>query len=237
MQHPVRRATTWTPVAVLIAVLAVSNVVSNRVLPESLYIPWNLLVAAAVLAIALRLDGREPDELGLSRATLARGVRVGAIAVGLTTLTFLLAAALPATRDLFDDARAEGQSLPGILYNALVRVPLGTVVLEEVAFRGALPAVLLARVGLRPAVAVSAGLFGLWHVLPAANLREVNPAIEDVFGDASVVLVVVLAVLATAVAGFFLWWLRRWSGSLAAPALSHWSTNGLGYLLAYLVSD
>jgi membrane protease YdiL (CAAX protease family) len=43
---------------------------------------------------------------------------------------------------------------------------------------------------------------------------------------------VVLAVAATAVAGFVFTWLRRRSGSLLAPIALHWSLNGLGALAA-----
>ncbi|MGH9213293.1 MAG: lysostaphin resistance A-like protein [Acidimicrobiales bacterium] len=230
-----RRLRRWAPVALIVALLAGSNVVSNRLLADALYVPWNLVIAGSVLLIGLRMDRRRPTELGLSRDRLARGVQVGAVVVGLTVAVYLAAAAIPATRDLFDDSRVEGMSLPGVFYRALVRVPLGTVVLEEVAFRGVLPAVLTARIGVRAAVGWSAGLFGLWHVLPSTDLGDRNPVLDDVFGDASVVLVVALAVAGTAAAGLVLWWLRHRSGSLAAPALAHWSTNGLGYLLAYLI--
>ena len=43
---------------------------------------------------------------------------------------------------------------------------------------------------------------------------------------------VVLAVAATAAAGFVFTWLRRRSGSLIAPIALHWSLNGLGALAA-----
>jgi membrane protease YdiL (CAAX protease family) len=225
----------WAPVAGLVALLAFSNVVANRLLPDPLYMPWNLSVAGLVLFIGVRLDGRSLDEIGLSRAKLGNGLRLGGVVVGLTALVYLLGAVLPFTRDLYDDARVEGSGLAATLYDVLIRVPLGTVVLEELAFRGVLPALLAVRVGTPRAVAVSCGLFGLWHVLPSTGLADRNPVAEDVFGHASVVLPVAFAVASTALAGFVLWLLRRWSGSLAAPALTHWSTNGLGYLLAYFI--
>jgi membrane protease YdiL (CAAX protease family) len=46
---------------------------------------------------------------------------------------------------------------------------------------------------------------------------------------------VLLAVAATAAAGFVFTWLRRRSGSLLAPIALHWSLNGLGALAAALV--
>lgn len=222
--------------AVVVAVLAVSNAVSNRLLPAALYVPWNVGVAAAVLVVAVRLDHRRLTELGLGRDRLGAGLRVGGLVVALTIAVYLVAVAVPATRTLFEDRRVEGLSGAGVLYRSLVRVPLGTVVLEEVAFRGVLPAMLVARLGRNGGVALAAGLFGLWHVLPSIGLGDMNPVVDDVFGGAGTVVVSTAAVVATAAAGVALWWLRDRSGSLAAPMLAHWSTNGLGYLLAYLVT-
>ena len=50
-------------------------------------------------------------------------------------------------------------------YESLARIPVGTAVFEEVAFRGVLPG-LIARTTTEPAaVGLSSLLFGLWHVL------------------------------------------------------------------------
>jgi CAAX protease family protein len=229
-------ATGWGPVLAVLVLLLVSNVVANRLLPDAAYVPWNAGMAGLLLVVSLRVDGRRRAELGLDRATLGRGLRVGGVIVAATALVYLVGVALPWTHDLFDDRRVDGMDLPAALYAALVRVPLGTVLLEEVAFRGVLPAILTVRLGTLRAVLWSAGLFGVWHVLPSLGLHQRNPIVEQHMGSAGVPVLVALAVAATAVSGLFLWGLRRWSGSLAAPALAHWSTNGLGYLLAYLVT-
>ncbi len=226
----------WTTVYVLVGVLAVSNMASNRLLPEALYVPWNLAMAGLLVLLALRVDGRSVDELGLSRDRLPAGLRLGGTVVGLVAVTMLVGAILPGTRELFDDARLDGATAADVAYDALLRVPFGTVVLEEVAFRGVLPAVLAARTTTRNALIVSQGLFGLWHVLPSLHLAERNDIAEDLFGRGATVAPVVFAVASTAGAGVVLWLLRRWSGSLAAPMLTHWSTNGLGYFLAYLAT-
>jgi uncharacterized protein len=232
MSHP----RSWATVYVLVGMLAVANVASNRLLPEALYVPWNLGVAGVLVLLALRVDGRSVDELGLSRDRLPAGLRLGGAVVGLVAVTMLLGAALPGTRELFDDARLDSETAAGVAYDALLRVPFGTVVLEEIAFRGVLPAVIAARTTTRNAVIVSQGLFGLWHVLPSMHLAERNDVAENLFGRGATVLPVAFAVASTAVAGVGLWLLRRWSGSLAAPMLTHWATNGLGYFLAYLVT-
>jgi membrane protease YdiL (CAAX protease family) len=68
-----------------------------------------------------------------------------------------------------------------LAYQVLLRMPVGTVLLEEVAFRGALYGMLRHSAGTSWATAVSAALFGLWHVLPAAGLVRDNPVAGRVF--------------------------------------------------------
>ena len=86
------------------------------------------------------------------------------------------------------------------------------------------------------AAAVSSAAFGLWHVLPARQVTSFNPVTEGLAGDpATQVLGVAAAVAGTALAGLVFCWLRLRSGSLVAPALAHWATNGLGYALAFVV--
>ena len=53
-------------------------------------------------------------------------------------------------------------------------MPFGTVLLEEVGFRGALHG-LLGRATAGTATAVSSALFGLWHVLPAIDMTPRQP--------------------------------------------------------------
>ena len=116
---------------------------------------------------------------------------------------------------------------------AFVVIPLGTVLFEEVAFRGR-----AVGAGARPARhgarrrSVSSVLFGLWHVLPSLRLNQVNPAVTDLVGPgpAGQALAVAGAVVFTAAAGVLLCELRRRSGSLLAPIGLHWAVNGLGVL-------
>jgi len=121
--------------AAVVAVLAVANVASNRLVPAVLYVPWNLAVTAALVVVARR---RMTDtELGLTE--WRRGGVFGAVLVVATLGTMLLALAMPAFRQLYEDRRVD-DDLVVVLYQAFVRVPFGTVLLEEIAFRSVLPA-------------------------------------------------------------------------------------------------
>jgi len=212
----------------VIAILAVSNFVSNRAWPQA-YVPWNVAVTVVLLVLARRA-GLSWNDLGLGRRGARRGLLVGGLAVGLVAVVYLVALALPATREAFVDQRAAG-SLTAALLAALVRIPFGTVLLEEVAFRGVLPA-LVGGSWWRGAL-VSSVLFGLWHVLPSIGVDSSNAAMAAAFGSWGTVAQAALAAVAMTGAGLVLMLWRRWGGHLLTPALSHLATNSLGVLIAW----
>ena len=144
---------------------------------------------------------------------------------------FAVGAALPATRPAFLDPNYRADA-GRALFNALVVVPLGTVVPEEVGFRGVLWAALRRDHGVRSATVWSSVAFGLWHVLP--TLSQANPALVAVVGQGarSKIALVGGGVMFTGLAGALFCELRRRTGSLLAPAGLHWATNGLGVLLS-----
>ncbi len=194
-------------------------------------------VAAALLVLPALRAGLTADDLGLSRRTWRRGAAYGAVCVALVAAVYTLAVLLPATRTAFLDERYD-TGLADAARTAFVAVPLGTVLFEEVAFRGVLWGALRARYGHVRATAVSSALFGLWHVLPSLRLNRANPAVTDLVGSgrAGQVLAVLGAVVFTALAGVVFCELRRRSGSLLAPAALHWAVNGLGVLISATVA-
>jgi hypothetical protein len=74
----------------------------------------------------------------------------------------------------------------------------------------------------------------MWHIATSLGLTSSNVGFTRLFGGGllGTVAGVVLAVAATAVAGFVFTWLRRRSDSLIAPIALHWSLNGMGALAA-----
>jgi membrane protease YdiL (CAAX protease family) len=199
--------------------------------------PRTMLVAgplgAAGLLLLARSAGLGADDIGLGRGSWRRGAAYGAVCVAAVAAVYAVAARLPATRAAFLDERYRN-SFGAALLTAFLVVPLGTVLFEEVAFRGVLWGLLCRDSGPARATLVSSGLFGLWHVLPSLRLNRVNPAVADLVGPgpAGQVTAVAGAVVFTAAAGALLCELRRRSGSLLAPAALHWAVNGLGVLAA-----
>jgi CAAX protease family protein len=174
-------------VAIAVGVLAVRSAVGESLVPPVLYVPVNL-ATAALLALVSWSAGLSASELGLSRAAAPRGVVVGVAVAVIVVAGIAVGAALPATRPLFEDQRiADVHRAVELAYQALARIPLGTALVEEFAFRGALLG-LLARVGpMRTAVAVSSLLFGLWHIRPTLGALAANDLAEGVWSQVGAV--------------------------------------------------
>lgn len=216
----------------VLALVAI-NVATNRLVPEALYVPFAVAATVALVAIARRLDGRSWSDLGMARADAWSGLAWGGVTAGAVLAVYLVGMALESTREAFLDDRVRDLSFWGAAFASFVRVPLGTVLLEEVAFRSVLPAQLERRTSRAWAIALASLAFGLWHVLPAIGLESVNPVATDTLGELPGWVTVVGSVLATTVAGVWFCWLRYRSRSVLAPMALHWATNGLGYLFAW----
>jgi membrane protease YdiL (CAAX protease family) len=144
---------------------------------------------------------------------------------------FGVGALVPATRPLLDDQRIAGLGRRRLAYQVLVRIPVGTVAWEEIAFRGVLQAALRRVLAEPEATVVGSAVFGLWHIRPTVEALEVN----GLAGGRGVRILAVTGVAAgTAGAGALLSLLRERSRSLAAPVLLHLAANCTGPLASAL---
>jgi membrane protease YdiL (CAAX protease family) len=177
-------------------------------------------VIALILVFVARLAGLSWDDLGLGRRALRRGAMWAAISVVVVAMVLVAGVAVPWIRSAFFDARYQLDAGSALL-TALVVIPVSTILLEEVAFRGVLFGFLHQRRRTAWAFGVSSTLFGLWHILPSL------PAARFV--------TVAAVVGITGLLGLLLCELRRRSGSLLAAVGGHWAANGFGVLLAALL--
>ena len=194
-------------VALVIGILVLHNLLTNLWFTDRwTYVPVNLATAGGLVAVA---------GVGVPAGAWWPGVAAAAAVLAAIGLAGVVAPRL------FADRRMAGVDARGTAWRALVRIPLGTVVLEEVAFRAVLPALLSPVAG--------AALFGLWHVAPTARALDVN-GVRRHRGP-----VVAGAVAVTAAVGLVLWELRAASGGLAAPALVHVAANSGATVAAWVV--
>lgn len=214
---------------VILGALATVTVL-NRLGPGGTGLVVEPLVAVALIVLA-RWHGLSWHDLGLSRRTWVRGATWAGLAIAAVTAIYLVAALLPVTRAAFDDSRYQLGTGTALL-TGFVLIPLGTILLEEVAFRGVLLGVLGKRKGVTLAISVSSVLFGLWHVLPSLAMGA-NRLVASIVGPGLIAKVVMVAAVVafTGAAGWLLCEVRHRSGSLLAPMGLHWATNGLGVLL------
>jgi uncharacterized protein len=221
-----RRAGLW-----LSAALLLWSLVANLGLGERLYLTRNLVLGVLVLALA-RQVGLTTTELGLGRAQLGKGARWGVAAVAVVAFALTLGVALAdrvaPIAALLADQRAN-MSTPELIYQATVRIPLGTALFEELVFRGVLLALLARQAGTWRATVLSSVVFGLWHVAPTIVTLRINDVPPT---SAAGIGAIVSTVLVTVVAGVLFCLLRWRSGSLLAPVLAHWATNALALLAA-----
>lgn len=227
------RLRVYVDIAVVVTVLAATNLIAHFTTP---WASVATVPAAAVgLLLLVRSRGLGWTELGLGRAHWRSGAAYAAAAVGLVLAVIAVGALLPWTRPMF--LNNNYATLSGALVASMVVIPLQTVIPEELAFRGVLHGALDRAWGFRGVAAAGSLLFGLWHIATSLGLTSSNVGFTRLFGAGvfGTVAGVVLAVLATGVAGFVFSWLRRRSGSLLAPIALHWSLNGMGALAAALV--
>ena len=118
-------------------------------------------------------------------------------------------------------------------YQALVRIPLGTVLTEEVLFRGVLYGI-WNRVGrVRTALIGSSVAFGLWHIVPMLELLQ-KFGQSDPFHLAGWV---VGGVLVAFLGGLLFCRLRIRCGSAYASMLAHWFISALYLLVLFLAQS
>jgi uncharacterized protein len=224
------------PAGVATAVVVVALMMVN----VAEYLLRGVLWFGPVVVVALvgfaRWTGLSWSQLGLGWDRLWPGFRWGLGAIAVAAASYLAGVLFPLTRSAFLDARYH-LGVSGALLSAFVIIPVGTILVEEVAFRSVLWGMLARQFATWRVLVTSSVLFGLWHILPSLHLAWTNQGVEDAVrgvGGAANVLVVGATVVVTAVGGVVAGVLRHRSGSVLASAGMHWATNALGVLFGLL---
>ncbi len=219
---------------VLISILLVAYSSTVHLIPgfNALYVPISLATTALLAVMARRL-GLKRSDLALETEHRKAGLTAGAVVALVAAFGLAIATAIPALHPLFRDARLGDIGFGLVLYRALIRIPFGTAILEEFAFRGVLFGI-WARISGRWSAAVGSSIvFGMWHIRPALDLLNANETASTTLAQS---LLLLGAVLGTVVAGLFFSYLRIRTDSLWAPLIAHASINSLAIVAAALVN-
>jgi CAAX protease family protein len=227
-------ARVWAALAGCVVLLGLTAILVDTIVPARAYPLVNTAVAGALIAIALSA-GTTAAAIGL---TIGRRTVLAAV-LGLASVTAVLATgwALPPIREVFTASPAATITSADLLWAVLIRVPFGTVLLEEVAFRGVLPALLGAdgqRWRWRSVLGASV-LFGLFHLLPAIKQGQCDAlAVHSLFCPAGPVLGPAAVMIVAMGLGILLCVVRHVGGGLLAPFAVHTAANSAGYVLAWI---
>lgn len=230
------RATTWgrgQVIAAVAALLALSNVVSTLYLTGWAYVPWNLAIAALVLLLGSKVLSLH--DMGFTN--WRTGAAWGGVLFAVTSVVLSVAILLPVFDELFRD-RIAGESAWKWGYVALIRIPFGTVLLEEVAFRAVLPALFSRRVGVVAGSVVASLCFALWRVLPVLHSDSSHNTIERWLGQGAVGTTagLIWAMVGTFVGGLCWCFVRYRSGSVLASFIGHLATSSMAYTIAFAIT-
>ena len=226
-----RRPASWGALALAAALVAYNNLLGRWPLFDgALYVPVNLAATGIVAWVGKALLRLSSEDAGLGDRRLVSAATGAAWAATLTLPAWpvLLTGKAP----LLADRRVAGIGPAALLYRLTIRIPLGTALFEEMAFRGVLHGAARreSACGLRW---VPAAAFGLWHLRPALRLMEINrPGAARKERAAAAA----LAVCVTAAGGRFLEHLRDRSRGILMPAAFHACLNDLGALIGFVAA-
>lgn len=217
-------------IVLVILILLYSTVLAKSV-PAKYHLYLNISITAVAILLGLSF-GLNLEQMGLAFNKILPGIFIALVAVIIIIISTSIVATIPLLRRFFlgdNLAQASGKL---ITYEATIRVPFGTALIEEVLFRGVLLGLLLQQNSLIVAIIISAVIFGLWHIFPTIAMLEDNKILARANKDlkkrkyGSIVGIVLI----TASAGLVFAWLRIIANSIVAPWLVHWSINSSGML-------
>jgi membrane protease YdiL (CAAX protease family) len=213
-------------IPILLFVLSVAFL-GNFISVTETYVKYFLVILVYFLIFVFyKLINLKLNDLGLEKKNIKNGIKLALPFI--SSIVFVAVLAYFISSDIFQDERYDTNYI-SLLIKMFIILPVSTVILEELVFRGMLFGVIKKQLSVYRSAIISSILFGLWHLFSAEYFNGNLLGLE-----LNRTIVSIAIVLATATAGMFFIWLRVKSESLIAPILVHFSLNATGMLLAYL---
>jgi len=175
--------------------------------------------------------------LGVQRRGLVRGAAWGALlGLGLAAMPlFFFAFPMLLAGPVQYPAITE-MSMARLLWELLVRIPIVTVLLQELVFRGLLQRQFTTAWGLRDGILVTNAFFAAWHLViawDAVSQQQVALPAQRVPPWAFHLLSYVGALVVVWIGGVILSLLRWRTDNLAGPIVAHWLVVALMTVMLY----
>jgi hypothetical protein len=120
----VGRISTRTVVG-LVAAIAAADVITTRLAPPHSEALLKVAILIGFVGWARRFAGLSWGELGLARANLGAGIRVGGLAALVVAAAIVVLVAVPGSRSYFDNHDVAADSTTERVLEPLVVIPLG----------------------------------------------------------------------------------------------------------------
>lgn len=218
------------PVVLAVALVVYGTAINVARVRDVVYVQLNIAAAAIVVVVTSSVADASLADIGLDPPTVpAVAAALAVVGAGAVAVPALVRLGRRSERVavLLQDERVRHLDRAGVIAAATLRIPVGTAAFEEIAFRGALLAAFSTTLSTPAAVLASSTAFGLWHLAPTSRYLEANRVRERVRP-------LVVAVVATTLAGVGLCVLRLASGGLLLPWAVHATVNGGGLVAAHL---
>lgn len=216
---------------VLVILILLYGTVLARLVPIKYHLLLNIGISLVAIILGLSF-GLDYSQMGLSVYSILPGIAVAFAATAIIIIGTLIISVIPPLRHYFLGNNLANASGKLIAFEAAIRIPFGTALVEEILFRGVLLGLLLVHHDSILAIVISAAIFGFWHIFPTINSLENNQVMAAKMNGQKIRITgaVMGTVLITGVAGLVFGWLRLIAGSVIAPWLVHWSINASGVL-------
>lgn len=216
---------------VLIALILLYGTVLSRLVPKKYHIVLNIFIAAVAILLGYSF-GLNAYAMGIDLRFIGSGILVAIIASLVIIVATIIVATIPFLRRFFIGDNLSNASGKLITFEAAIRIPFSTALIEEVLFRGVLLGLFISHYNTLFALILSSLVFGLWHIFPTIASLEQNDAAQKLVGKkkSRAAIGIFGAVSVTAIAGFVFGWLRILANSIIAPWLVHWSINASGVI-------
>jgi membrane protease YdiL (CAAX protease family) len=201
-------------------------------LHAKIYVGLNIVCLALVWTAVHRYLNLSRSEIGVTRRGFGKSFLWGLAFTAAVILPLVLALKfLPVTGLKIGPPRLDGITSATIWSRVFFRIPLGTVLFEEMLFRGIFFGYLKRRQTPVRAVLISSLFFAFWHIVPAYEVVSYN------FRIGSILLGVIYWVVGMAgafIAGLGFAFIRKRTDNLAGCLLAHYLINSLTLTIIYV---